>query len=66
MPKPVTHAEFIRSASYLAKNAAAWVGDTGGNIAMKLDAADDPVRPETLERFRAEMLKHLNFATGHE
>ena len=66
MPNPVTNAQFIRAVSYMAKNASHWAGDFAGNVVMKLDEANDPVRPETLERFRAEMLRHLNIATGHE
>lgn len=63
---PVKSANFVMSMSYLAKNAAAWAGDTAHLIGSDLRKPDDPVPPETLERCRAEMLKHLNFATGQE
>ena len=66
MPKSVTNAEFMRSASWIAKHAASWVGEGACNIVGGLDKADDQMRPEALVRFRESILAHLNAATGHE
>jgi len=63
---PVSHAEFARSASYLASSATKWVGDISGNVVMGLDSSTKPLKEEALDRFRKEILTQLNFATGYE
>lgn len=65
MPKPVTTMEFMRSASWIAKHAADWVGCEGCNVIGGLEDANSIMRPDALERFRAAILTHLDTATGH-
>ena len=66
MPKPVTTMEFMRSASWIAKHCADWVGGTACNVIGDLDKPGEHIHPETLARFRATIMAHLDTATGHE
>lgn len=60
MPKPVTNADLVRTACWVSKHAASWAGDTIAMMGNNSPLGNAEVELETIERFRADIIKLLD------
>ena len=51
----MTNAEFIQMATIIAKRAVTWAGDSGSLMLARPESSSQPVRPDTVERFKADI-----------
>lgn len=65
MPNPVTNAQFIMAAGFVASNAATWAAEIGSELMRHPERADQPMDREALARFRDRIMNHLDHATGN-